>query len=168
MAPRKARTVAWLLVVGVAGPAHASGLELIPDLGALLINFAVLLALIYPVNRLLLQPLVAVLVEREARTGGARARAEELVSETASRRETLEARLLAARAEAKGRRATLLAEAEAEERRLLDEARQAGRRELQEVREGIGRALEEARVGIAGDARGLAREAASRILGRTL
>ncbi len=169
MVPSKAPVVAWLLVVAAAAPANAAaGLKLIPEVDLLLVNFAVLLVLIYPVNRLLLQPLAAVLAEREARTSGALARAEHLVSETAGGRETLEAGLLAARIEAQARRTALLAEAEAEERRLLDEARDAGKHELGEVRKGIDRELDQARESLEGDARELAKEAASRILGRKL
>lgn len=158
-----------LAVLLTAGPAHAAAsLVLIPDLPTLLINFAVLLLLIYPVNRLLLQPLVAVLEEREARTVGATERAESLVGESADARNTVEQRLSAVRAEAQARRAAILAEADQEERQLVGAAREAAGREIDAVRAGVADELRQASAALKDDARGLAREAASRILGREL
>ncbi len=158
-----------LAVLLTAGPAHAAAsLVLIPDLPTLLINFAVLLLLIYPVNRLLLQPLVAVLEEREARTVGATERAESLVGESADARNTVEQRLSAVRAEAQARRAAVLAEADQEERQLVGAAREAAGREIDAVRAGVADELRQASAALKDDARGLAREAASRILGREL
>ncbi len=158
-----------LLCLGPAAPARAAGgLELIPDPFLLVVNFAVLALLIYPVNRLLLKPLAAVLAEREARTSGARERAEQLSGESQAQRAGLEERALAARAQAQARRVALLAEAEAEERALIDAAREAGQRELEEVRGSIAEELASARDTLAADAKKLAREAASQILGRKL
>ncbi len=158
-----------LAVLATASPAHAAGsLELIPNGLNLALSFAVLLLLIYPVNRLVLQPLVAVLEEREARTVGAIARAEALAAELAGQRTILEEGLAAARAEARARRTALLAEADVEDRRLIAAARADGKQELDALRVGVTEELESAREGLASDARALAREAASRILGREL
>lgn len=153
----------------LASDAHAAGtLVLIPDLQALLINFAVLLLLMYPVNRLLLQPLVAVLQEREARTAGAIERAEGLADEAADARASVEQRLHAARVEAQARRAEILADADEEERQLIGAAREDAGREIEAVRANVAAELAQASAALKDDARGLAREAASRILGREL
>ena len=165
----KLPVIASLLCLGTAAPASAAGgLQLIPDPFLLVVNFVVLLLLIYPVNRLLLKPLAAVLAERESQTSGARERAERLAAESLAQRAGLEERTLAARAQAQARRAALLAEADAEERALIGAARQAGQRELDEVRAIIGEELVSARESLASDAKKLAREAASQILGRKL
>ena len=169
---RVAARTTWpcaLAVVLAASPAHASGgLDLIPDLQTLLINFAVLLLLIYPVNRLLLQPLVAVLQEREARTSGATERAERLADEAADARRTVEQRLQAARSDAQARRAAILAQADQEERQLIGAAREEAGREIDAGRASVADELRQASAALKDDARGLAREAASRILGREL
>jgi F-type H+-transporting ATPase subunit b len=165
----KLPVITTLLCLGPAAPASAAGgLDLIPDPFLLAVNFGVLLLLIYPVNRLLLQPLAAVLAEREARTFGARERAEKLSSESQAQLASLEERAHAARAQAQARRATLLAEADAEERALLGAAREAGQRELEDVRAVIATELATARDGLAREAKKLAKEAASQILGRKL
>ena len=169
---RVAAVTTWpcaLAVVLTASSAHAAAdLVLIPDPQTLLINFVVLLLLIYPVNRLLLQPLVAVLQEREARTAGATERAEGLAGEAADARASVEQRLRAARVEAQARRAEILAEADQEERRLIGAAREDAGREIDAVRANMAQELAQASATLQDDARGLAREAASRILGREL
>jgi F-type H+-transporting ATPase subunit b len=157
------------LVVAVATPAHAAGsLELIPDPVSLGVNFVVLLLLIYPVNRWLLQPLVAVLQEREARTHGANARAEALVAEAAQARQIIADRTQEARVQAQTSRAALLAEADSEERSVIGEAREDSGRQVESVRESVQAELRAASESLRGDARALAREAAARILGRAL
>jgi F0F1-type ATP synthase membrane subunit b/b' len=165
----KLPVITSLLCLGPAAPASAAGgLNLIPDPFLLVVNFTVLLLLIYPVNRLLLKPLAAVLAEREARTSGARERAERLSSESLAERASLEERSLAARAQAQARRAALLAEADSEARALIGAAREVGQRELEEVRAAVAEELASARDSLASEAKKLAREAASQILGRKL
>jgi F0F1-type ATP synthase membrane subunit b/b' len=160
---------ALLLALLPAESASAAGtLKLIPSPGLLLVNFVVLVLLIYPVNRWLLQPLVVVLEEREARTSGAVERAEALSREAIEARETIEERLAATRLEAQQRRAAVVAEADAEDRRIVAAAREAANTEIDGVRQAIERELESSRGTLRGDAESLAREAASRILGRSL
>jgi F-type H+-transporting ATPase subunit b len=160
---------ALLALLLMTQPAWAEGgLNLIPDWPTLALNLVVLGLLIYPVNRLLLQPLLAVILEREARTSGAIDRADGLVGEASAARESIDEGLLAARIEAQSRRAAVLGEAEQEERRILGEARAAANREIEGVRESIAGELTVARAALRDDARALAREAATRILGREL
>jgi len=160
---------ALLLALLPAESAFAAGtLKLIPSPWLLGVNFVVLLLLIYPVNRWLLQPMVAVLEEREARTSGALERAEVLSQEAVAAHDTIEERLTATRLEAQQRRAAVVAEADAEDRRIITAAREAANAEIDGVREAVERELESSRGTLRGDAETLAREAAGRILGRSL
>ena len=166
--PNIALALTLVLGVGLPTAAHASGLELIPRLDFLVLNFGVLLLLIYPVNRLLLQPVVRVLQEREARTRGAVARAEALAFDAGSAEESIGERLATAQTNAQSARARILGEAEAEERRLLGEVRDEAGRQVDTVRAAIAGELEAARTLLRDDARSLAREVAARVLGRDL
>ena len=157
-------------VLGAAAPAFAAGgLKLWPPDWAIVgVNVAVFAALIYPMQRLLLAPLVRILQEREARMGGASEEAESLQEEARRRKDELDTQAQNARLEAQSRRNAVMAEAAAEERALLEAARSEGSRNLDALRGSIAGELEEARRGLEADARMLAREAAAKILGRVL
>ena len=127
-----------VLVAAAAPPARAAGsLQLIPDPIGLGINFVAMLLLIYPVNRWLLQPLVAVLQERESRTHGANQGAEALAAEAAQARQIIADRTQEARAEAQASRAALLGEADQEERSVIGSAREDAGRQVESVRESL-------------------------------
>jgi F-type H+-transporting ATPase subunit b len=150
-------------------PAAAAGaLNLIPDPIVLLANFALLLLLIYPVNRWLLRPLLELAAKREERTAGARERAAQLGAETAALLRSVETRLQGARVEARARQLAIEERSQTEERRQLAEARSTAAAQIQEVRSAIAGELEGARARLRDDAVSLAREAASKILGREL
>ena len=159
-----------LVLVAAAAPlARAAGsLQLIPDPIGLGINFVAMLLLIYPVNRWLLQPLVAVLQERESRTHGANQRAEALAAEAAQARQIIADRTQEARAEAQASRAALLGEADQEERSVIGSAREDAGRQVDSVRESVQAELRAASESLRSDAQALAREAATHILGRAL
>ncbi len=151
------------------GVANAAGsLNLNPDLRILIANVIVFLAIIYPTNRFVLKPLLKVLRDRVAAVEGTAARASDLRGQGGAQRAELEQRLVAARAAAQAERATIVGEGEAEEKRLIDAARSEGFASVQEVREAIGAELVTARAALEVEARSLAEEAASKILGRTL
>ena len=169
MTPGRTLFGALLLLLAATPPAYAAGgLVLIPDLTTLVINFVVLFALMYPVNRFLLQPLVAVLLEREARTSGALEQAEGFVVEAGEARARIDQLLSDARVEAQSRRHAILSTAEAEDHRLIQAAREAANGELETVRGAVADELESARVQLKTQAQALAREAATQILGREL
>ena len=157
-------------LIGIAPhPAWALDVPLLMfDPKIFLLNFVVLLLLIYPVNKFLLQPLVGVLQAREKATSGAQERATELAAEASRAREELEARLSSARGDGQSRRAAMLAEAEESARGVVTEARDAANREIESVRSGIADELRQARETLKSDAESLAREAAGRILGREI
>ena len=108
-------------VPGLANAADA--LNLVPDFALLGIHLLVLLALIYPTQRLLLAPLVRILEERERRTLGATSDSEELLGRATELDGTLHERVQRARSGAQARRGEIAAQAEAEERELLAAAR---------------------------------------------
>jgi F0F1-type ATP synthase membrane subunit b/b' len=148
--------------------ASAADLNLIPDGRLVLINVVVFGLLIYPVNRLLITPLLRVVEAREQKTAGSLDDAARLEADATSVRAELEAQLAAARARAQARRAAIMADAEAQERSLLEAASSDAARTIESVRESIAADLAAARTALQNDARALAGEAASRLLGRPL
>ncbi|MEX2205415.1 MAG: ATP synthase F0 subunit B [Myxococcota bacterium] len=164
----------WLfasaIAIGLSSPfpAQAADLNLIPAAEVVATNVALFLLLIYPVNRLLVQPLLRVLDERAARTSGALAESQQLGDDARTARTDLEARQNEARARAQAKRSAILGEGELEERAVLEAARDDAAQSIESVRRSIDGELVEARTALQADARALAREAATRILGRAL
>ena len=130
------------------------------------INVVVFAALIYPTHRLVLQPLLRVLQERGSATLGTIERAVELSGDSGRLQEALEERLSEARGAAQARRSEVMAESDAEEQRIVAAAREAAATSVAEVRDSITAELEAARDALESDVRGLAQEAAAKILGR--
>lgn len=165
-------TLVFSVILGslaTPGVANAAGsLNLNPDPRILIANVIIFLAIIYPTNRFVLKPLLKVLRDRVAAVEGTAARASELRDQGAAQRAELEQRLASARAAAQAERAAIVGEGEAEEKRLIDAARSEGFAGVQEVREAIAAELVSARAALEVDARSLAEEAASKLLGRTL
>jgi len=158
--------VAFLLVPGIA--AAAEGLNLSPRPWLVLTNLAIVLLLIWPVNRLLITPLVKILQEREARTGGSSAEAAELRSQAAAERARLDARRQQTHRAAGERRNAILARGKSEEQRVVEVARVESAESLAQVRTSIAAEVEQVRSSLHTDARALAQLAAERILGRAL
>jgi F0F1-type ATP synthase membrane subunit b/b' len=162
---------ALLLLTGVAPrlcPAATEGLSLQPDPLRLALSLGLLALLIHPVQRLLLRPLADVLVQRSVRTEGALARAERDGAESQELAASIEQRLAAARAEGQSLRSSALAQAEASERELLARAREEAARTNESIRALLAAEAATAREALQSLARDLARESASRLLGRPL
>lgn len=164
----------WLtpgtIVALLAAPAsaQAADLNLIPDAFVVATNVVLFLLLIYPVNKLLVTPFLRVLDERAERTSGSLAQSERLRDEARATRAALEARLVDARARAVARRNEILAEGEVLERAELEAAREESERTVDAVRRAVQAELADARGTLETDARALAREVATRILGRAV
>ena len=186
-------SAALLLAVVLAAPAHAAegGLDIFPggfdaclardgalstlgcivttlpstNFGRLLVLFV---ALIFPVNALVLKPLLAVLDERSARIEGTRKRAGEVGAEAEAVLARYSAAVEQARRQADELRKVALDGARSDQARVLSEARGAAEREVSEARSGVAGALEGARATLRSQSDALAREAAARVLGRTL
>jgi len=148
--------------------AAAEGLNLAPRPWLVLVNLAIIILLIWPVNRLLIAPLVGILREREARTEGSSGAANATLAEAQAERERLEAHREGIRREAAERRSVILARGKSEEQQLIEAARAEAAQSIASVRGSIASEVDQARAGLRGEAAALAQLAAERILGRPL
>jgi F-type H+-transporting ATPase subunit b len=163
----KWRSLAFgLAALAMPSVAGAADFQLVPHWPYVLANVVVFGLLVYPVNRLLVAPLLRTVEERQERTSGALEEAERLTAESREHAAALEARLSDGRSRAQARRAAILSDAEAQERTLLDAARADAAQAIESVRSAVQSELAQARATLSGDARSLAREAATRLLGR--
>ena len=169
-AAKNALKVSALAVAVSALPdaASAATFTLFPHWPSVGLNIVIFLVLIWPVNKLLIQPMLHLIEERESRTTGALDRAAELEAKTRETAAQIEARLAETRARAQARRTAILAEAETQERALLSAAANDAASAIESVRSAVAAELSSARNALEGDARTLAREAAARLLGRAL
>jgi F-type H+-transporting ATPase subunit b len=160
-----------LAVAAAALPSVASAaadLNLMPHWPSVAVNVVVFVLLIYPVNRLLISPLLRLVDEREQRTSGSLDEASRLDAEVSALGAELEARLVEARARAQARRAAIMADAETQERALLEAASSDAARTIATVRTAVEADLVGVRAALQADARTLAGEVAARMLGRPL
>jgi len=163
--------IAGLVAALAAHPAWGAegGIEILPDwTGLLPILIAGFLLLIWPVNALIFTPLFRVLDERERRIAGARERAGALDEQSRGVLAGYENALARARDEIAGDRRSRLEAARAEEKAATLAARQDAEQRIEKARAEVEEALGEARAGLRPRAEDLAREAAERILGRSL
>ena len=164
---RAAALVALLLAI--AGPAAAAGgtLEIFPD-SRVLVLIVLFVALVWPANKLLFEPMLGVMDERRQRIDGTRARAAEIGSEA----DTVLGRYESAVGEARGQAETLRRGALEQVRRESSEAggtaRSAAEVEVSRARGELASALGQARGELRTQAEGLARDAAAQVLGRSL
>jgi F-type H+-transporting ATPase subunit b len=151
-----------------ARAAGDGGLVLEPDVPILVGLIVLFLALILPMNQLLFKPIFRVLDEREERIAGTRARAAQLEREAEAALERYQASVRTVRDESEQARRALLETARSEALRAAAEARGEVERQLETARADIGSALDSARVTLRSQSQELAREAASRVLGRAI
>jgi len=130
------------------------------------IQIASFLILWVLLKRLLFDPVLHVLEQRETRTSGNRAAAEQLAEETRVLAQEYDERIRAARRSALEQAEEKRKLALDEERRVLAAARNAGGAQLDQTRADIRAAVEVARVGLRRDAADLAARVAEKILGR--
>ena len=159
---------AGLASLPMAAAAAEGGLSIFPDVSELLILLAIFAVLILPANKLVFEPLLAVLDERSRRIEGARARAQEVDSQAGRVFGKYQEAVTDARKLADEDRRGHLDEARREQSRLTAEARSDAEAELQRARAGVAEALGQARDELRSQAEDLAREAAGRVLGRSL
>jgi len=167
---RSAR-LALVALVGLVLPhsAHAAGgLELVPDVTILIGLIVLFLMLVFPVNALLFKPIFRVLDEREERIAGTRSRAQQLEDSAHEALERYQSSVQAVRDEAEQQRRSLLESARSEALAATGEARSEVEGRLDGARSEIAASLESARVTLRSQSQEIAREAASRVLGRAL
>lgn len=138
------------------------------DLRMMFALIALFVLLIAPTNRLIFKPLLRVLDEREARTAGTRARAARLDEEAREVIERYERAVAKTREEAERLRQATLERVRSEAQEVTGGARGSAERSLEDARRELAGALEDARSGLRAQTQELAREAAVRVLGRSL
>lgn len=164
-----AAPLAAVALLLAAGPAVASegGLQIYPDrkLVYLIIGFAVLIPLL---DVLLFRPLFRVLDERHERIEGAKVRADDVSRRAGELVQRFELAVQQARAAAEAERQQLLETERQEQVARVANEREQAERSLQTARREVTRAVVDARQFLRRDAESLAREAAARVLGRSL
>jgi F-type H+-transporting ATPase subunit b len=171
-----ARTTRWLGALALpfaALPAFAAegGLEIFPDFsptGRLVQLIVLFLLTIYPANKLLFQPLLSMLDERDGRIAGARKKAAEVGSRADEVLARYEEGLARARKEAEGLRREQLESAREEQASVTREARGLAEQEVAEARSQVAGAIDEARGALHSESGALARDVAAQVLGRPL
>jgi F-type H+-transporting ATPase subunit b len=155
-------------VLALCSPAAAAEgeLSIFPDGVHLAILIVAFLGLVFPVNALLVRPLLRTLEERAQRIEGARDRAAELSRQADESLARHRSAIEAARGEAERERRAALEAARREQTRLTQQARAAAEQEIERARAGIRAILAEVRDQLRRDSELLARQAVARILGR--
>jgi F-type H+-transporting ATPase subunit b len=152
-----------------AAPALASegGLQIYPDSRFLylLVGFAILIPI---VDVLLFRPIFRVLDERHERIEGAKARADEVQRRASELVQRFELAVQQARAGAEAERQQLLERERRDHATRVASEREEAERSLATARREVARAVTDARQFLRRDAESLAREAAARVLGRSL
>ena len=182
--PRAVAAAALLAFTPSLAAASEGGLTILPDLPPFMSGIAeaigapvgwnlVLLLVLFPmliplVNGFVLKPLLRVLDEREARIAGTRAKADKLEQDAAAILLRYEQSIQSAREEGERGRRALLTEVRAETQREIGSARRDAEVRLEQARGEITASLASARDSLRNEARELARQAASQVLGRAL
>ncbi len=159
------------MVVAVPAVSHAAGggggLEIFPD-KRIVVQLLLFTALIIPIHRFLFAPIMRVLEERKQQIDGARESAEAMQGEAdavyGKYRETLRSERERVETERRDR----IDNARDERVKASEAARAQAEDRISAARSEIAITLEEARGQLRAEADVLAREAASRILGREL
>lgn len=164
-----ARSFAGAAILFVASPAlAASNLVLIPELPLLIGLIVLFLIMVVPVNKLLLQPLLKVLDEREERIDGTRNKADSLEREASEILERYESEVRSVREDSEQQRRGVLDEARSQSSETTAAARTAAEQQIDEARSEVNAALEQARAGLQSQTQELAQQAASQVLGRAV
>ncbi len=154
----------------IAAGGHGGGHDLVlfPEWAELVPLLLLFLLLIPLVNGLLFKPVFRILDAREERIDGARRRAGRLEQDAAAVLERYRVAVSEVRAESDAERKTTLEAARRAQAELVAGERVAAEHRMEAARREIDGALGSAREGLRRDVESLAREAAARILGRSL
>jgi len=164
-----AAALALLLLATKTASASEGGIVLWPDwLTMLPFMVALFGALVVPVNTLLFRPLLRALDLRVERTVGTRERAEKLAANADEILARYEQAVSDVRIEAEQGRRAELASARSETAARIALARADAERQIERARHEVAAALSDARTRLRAEAEPLAREAASRVLGRVI
>lgn len=155
--------------MALAAPAQAAeNLVLIPDLPLLLALVVLFALLVVPVQVLVFKPVFRILDEREQRTDGTRERARKLERDAEEILDRYESSVREVREESERERRAALERARDESQQATGGARAESEREIENARAQIAAEYEAARTALRSQSQELARQAASRVLGRAL
>jgi F-type H+-transporting ATPase subunit b len=158
-----------VLAVATALPAQAAGqLELIPDIPVTVVLIGVFVLLVYPLNRLIFQPLFKVMDEREEKIDGARRRADQVQEQAQEALDRYGDSIRVAREETTAERRRQLEVARSELHAVTALAKAEAETNVSRARDELRGSLDEARETLRAGASDLASLAAERILGRSL
>lgn len=134
--------------------------------GTVFVQFVLFLVMYFVLKHMLFQPYLKMKAARSAGIEGARGEAEKMEHRAQEIEKDYERKVSQARARAEEERARLRGEGQARERDLLSEARGVAQVKLTAARKQIETEAQAARVELKAQAQPLARQMASRILGR--
>ncbi len=157
------------VVALLATPAAAAegSLQIFPD-ARILYLLVLFVLLIAPVQKLLFAPLLKVLEDRRDRIDGAKGRAEQVAKEADAALARYDGAVRAAKEEAEVERRSQVESARGEQVEATTAVRSEAEQQLARARDEVQQSLAEARAGLRAHAEEVAREAASRVLGRPL
>ncbi len=145
--------------------AFAESIQLIPD-GTLFIHIAVILIMVFVLNRLLFKPVNKTLSERDARTHGRTGEARETIKRVGESLSHYENSLRQARAEGYGLLERQQAEATGERQRRVAEVRREVEEQIEREKAEIGAQAEGARATLLGEAERVAADISAHVLRR--
>ncbi len=136
--------------------------------GSLFVMLGIFLVLVFILWQILWRPYLRVRDERVARVEGARAKAEQLESDAATRLSRIEAALTEARRSGIAESSKLRLQAQEREQQIVAEAQEAARKMMIEARARLDAALEAERATLQEHTNLLGRQIAEKALGRGL
>lgn len=145
--------------------AFAESIQLIPD-GTILIHIAIIITMVFVLNRLLFRPVIRTLSDREARTHGRSDEARETIRKVAENLSRYENSLRQARAEGYSLLERQQAEASSERQRKVAEVRREVEAQLGQEKHEIHAQAEQARATLLGEAERVAAEIKTQVLRR--
>ena len=145
--------------------AFAESIQLVPD-GTIVLHIAIIITMVFILNRLLFKPINRILAERESRTRGRSGEARETIRRVEESLANYENSLRKARAEGYRLLEQKQAEAFGERQQKISVVRKEVEQEIEEEKGTIRAQAEEARAMLEGDAARIASGISSQILGR--
>ena len=145
--------------------AFAESIQLIPD-GTLLIHIAIIISMVFVLNRLLFKPVLRTLSDREARTHGRTDEARETIRKVGESLSRYENSLRQARAEGYSLLEQRQSEANGERQLKVAEVRREVEEQLGQGKDEIQSQAEQARATLLGDAERVAADIKAQVLRR--
>ena len=145
--------------------AFAESIQLVPD-GTIVLHIAIIITMVFVLNKLLFKPINTILEERESRTRGRSGEARETIRRVEENLASYENSLRKARAEGYKLLEQKQAEAFGERQQKISLVRQEVERQIEEEKGVIRAQAGEARATLEGEAASIASGISSQILGR--